>query len=481
MRISTPETTGSITIDSWEREVPALRSAIQGDVLLPGDEGYEASLERWSIVCIKRAALVIKPKSAQDVSSAILFATKHNIPFTTCGGGHSTAGTSSSDGGMVIHLSHLRSVSVDPEKRLISYGGGCTWKDVDDEAWKHGLATVGGTVSHTGVGGLVLGGGQGLLSGLHGLAVDCLVEVEVVLADGSVVTASETENADLFWGLRGAGASFGVVTRFTSKVFPQGRVWSGALIYPTSKLPELVAWANEFIEKMDGGQFVVMAFAYAPPPNQTPIIVVQPFHNGTGKEAKEGLFKGLLEAEPLMDMTQEMDYPVANTLVDASQGPGARRLTGGTNLTAPFSLSKWQEMEREFYARVDQETDRGNDMRTSALAVEMYKKDKVASVGFGATAYSNRGMYFDCMVLTCWTDPAKDGDARGWNRELAQNIKGRNHTGETGGVGQYNNYFSDVVDVKEGFKGNAKRLVELKRKYDPENRFSRSPWKIVVT
>ncbi|KAI8163477.1 6-hydroxy-D-nicotine oxidase [Colletotrichum sp. SAR 10_70] len=414
---------GSISNFSWEQDIPTLRSEIQGDVLLPGDEGYEASLERWSIVCIKPAAVVVKPKSAQDVSAAILFATKHSIPFTTCGGGHSTAGTSSSDGGMVIHLGHLRSVSVNIEKQLVSYGRGCTWKDVDDEAWKHGLATVGGTVSHTGVGGLVLGGGQGILSGI---------------------------------------------------------VWSGPLMYPTSKLPELVTWANEFVQRMDERQYVVMGFTYGPPPDPQPLIVVQPFHNGTGQEVKDGLFKGLFEAGPLVDLTTEMDYPVANTLVDVFQGPGARRLTGGTNLTTPFELSKWEEMSHEFYSRVDAETARGNDMRTSMLAVEMYKKDKVANVPFGATAYSNRGMYFDCMVLTCWTDPAKDGEVRGWNRELAQKIKGRNHTGKTGGVGQYNNYVSEELDVREGFKENAKRLVELKKKYDPENRFSRSPWKIVI-
>ncbi|KAI8281439.1 hypothetical protein K4K60_004178 [Colletotrichum sp. SAR11_57] len=347
---------------------------------------------------MESSAVVVKPKSAQDVSAAILFATKHSIPFTTCGGGHSTAGTSSSNGGMVIHLGHLRSVSVNVEKHLVTYGGGCTWKDVDDEAWKHGLATVGGTVSHTGVGGLVLGGGQGILSGM-----------------------------------------------------------------------------------MDERQYVVMGFTYGPPPDPQPLIIVQPFHNGTGEEVKEGLFKGLFEAGPLVDLTTEMDYPVANTLVDVFQGPGARRLTGGTNLTTPFELSKWEEMSHEFYARIDAETARGNDMRTSMLAVEMYKKDKVANVPFGATAYSNRGMYFDCMVLTCWTDPAKDGEVRAWNRELAQKIKGRNHTGETGGVGQYNNYVSEELDVREGFKENAKRLVELKKKYDPENRFSRSPWKIVIT
>ncbi|KAF6825448.1 FAD binding domain protein [Colletotrichum musicola] len=465
---------------AWHQDIPALRAEIDGDVLLPGDEAYEESLVRWSIVCIKPAAVVVKPRSAQDVSSAILFANKHHIPFTTCGGGHSTSGSSSSDG-MVIHLGRLRSVAVDPETQLVSFGGGCTWADVDATAWAHGLATVGGTVSHTGVGGLILGGGQGLLSGLHGLAVDCLIEAEVVLADGSIVTASETENPDLFWALRGAGASFGVVTKFVSRAFPQGRVWSGALAYPASKLPDLVSWANGFVEAMDGRQFAIMGFTYAPPPASIPIVVVQPFHDGTEREAKEELFKGLFDAGPLMDLTSEMDYPAANMLVDETQGPGARRLTGGTNLQAPFSLPEWEGMGREFYAQVDAELERGNDMRTSILAVEMYHKEKVAGVPLKATAYSNRGTYFDCMVLTSWTDPSRDAEIREWNREIARKIKMRNHNGETGGVGQYNNYASGDVEAREGFGENAARLVELKGKYDPENRFSKSAWKIVAS
>ncbi|KAK6223198.1 FAD binding domain protein [Colletotrichum tabaci] len=464
----------------WQQDIPALRAEVNGEVLLPGDEGYEASLVRWSVVCIKPAALVVKPRSAQDVSAAIRFATAHEIPFTTCSGGHSTAGTSSSDGGMVIHLELMHDVFVDVGKRLITFGGGCTWKEVDAEAWRHGLATVGGTVSHTGVGGLILGGGQGMLSGQHGVAVDCLVEAEVVLADGSIVTASETENADLFWGLRGAGASFGVVTRFTSEVFPQGRIWSGPLMFPIAKLPELVAWTNAFVERMDERQFMIVGFTYGPPSRSTPLIMVQPFHNGTGKEAIEGAFKGLIELGPIMNMTNEMDYPVANTMSDKVFAHGSRRITGGATVTAPLELSKWEELSRDFYAYIDAETEQGNDMRASLLGVEIYKKDKVASVPFGATAYSNRGMYFDVLVLASWTDPDKDGTIRRWHGELARRIKEGNHKGEDDGVGQYNNYSCVVVDVKQGFGDNAKRLVELKSKFDPANRFAKSPWKIVA-
>ncbi|TQN65697.1 FAD-linked oxidoreductase azaL, partial [Colletotrichum shisoi] len=387
--------------------------------------------------------------------------TAHDIPFTTCSGGHSTAGTSSSDGGTVIHLELMRDMFVDVGKRLITFGGSCTWKEVDAEAWRHGLATVGGTVSHTGVGGLILGGGQGMLSGQHGVAVDCLVEAEVVLADGSIVTASETENADLFWGLRGAGASFGVVTRFTSEVFPQGRIWSGPLMFPMAKLPELVAWTNAFIERMDERQSMIIGFTYGPPSRSTPLIMVQPFHNGTGKEAVEGAFKGFIELGSHNEHDERDGLP-------------------GTTVTAPLELSKWEELSRAFYAYIDAETEQGNDMRASLLGVEIYKKDRVTSVRLGATAYSNRGMYFDVLVLASWTDPDKDGTIRRWHGELARRIKEGNQKGEDDGVGQYSNYSCVVVDVKLGFGDKAKRLVELKSKFDPANRFAKSPWKIAA-
>ncbi|KAJ0160481.1 FAD-linked oxidoreductase [Colletotrichum tanaceti] len=383
---------------------------------------------------------------------------------------------------MVIYLGLMHDVLVDVEKRLVTFGGGCTWKEVNAEAWRYGLATVGGSVSHTGVGGLILGGGQGVLSGQRGAAVDCLVEAEVVLADGSIVTASETENADLFWGLRGAGASFGVVTRFTSEAFPQGRIWSGPLMFPVAKLPELVAWTNAFVERMDERQHMLVGLTYAPPPRSTPLILVQPFHNGTGKEAAGGAFKGLIELGPVVNMTSEMDYPTVNTLTDKVFAHNSRWLIRGATVTAPLELSEWEGLSRDFFAHVDAETGQGNDMRASLLGVEIYKKDKLVSVPLGATAYTNRGMYFDVQLPASWTDPDKDGAVRQWHGELARRIKKGNHKGEDGGggVGQYNNYSCVAVDVKQGFGDNAKRLVELKSKFDPANRFVMSPWKIVA-
>lgn len=226
-----------------------LRESLPGvQIHAPGDAGYEASLFRWSASCIKPAAVVVRPTTAAEVSVALRYATQHRIyPLAVCGGGHSTSGDQSSDGGMVIDLHLLRATSVDPAAQTITFGGGCTWEDVNGALWApHRLATVSGTVGDTGVAGLILCGGYGYLTGRRGLALDCLLECEVVLASGEIVTASRDENPDLFWALRGAGPNFGIVTTFTSQAYPMGDSYAGFLAYPPEKLTSVVEFGNKF-------------------------------------------------------------------------------------------------------------------------------------------------------------------------------------------------------------------------------------------
>lgn len=225
-----------------------LREVLPGaEILTPDEPGYEDSLKRWSASCIKPAAVVVRPGKTSEVSAALRYATANDVlPLAICGGGHSTSGDSSSDGGMVIDLVRMRSTSVNPQAETITFGGGCTWEDVNGALWEHGLATVGGTVADTGVGGLILCGGYGYLTGRHGLALDCLLSCEVVLANGEIVIASKDENADLFWALRGAGPNFGIVTSFTSQAYPQGDCWAGFLAFPPEKLDALIEFGNHF-------------------------------------------------------------------------------------------------------------------------------------------------------------------------------------------------------------------------------------------
>jgi FAD/FMN-containing dehydrogenase len=249
------------------------------------------------------------------------------------GGGHSTAPLSCAPTpeGAVLDLGLLRDISVNVANKTVTYGGGCTWAEVDDALCSRGLATVCGTISHTGVGGLVLHGGFGFLSGLHGLAVDCLVSVEMVLANGEAVTASETENPDLFWVVRGAGSSFGVVTSFTSKVFPQGEVWAGLIFYTLDKLPKLVDFLNFWAANNDGRQVANMAFTHAPPsPDpaapRPPLVGMHIVHLGS-HPAEEGpaFFAPLLDIDALVKQVGMQTYPQVNKGGDTALFPPGRR------------------------------------------------------------------------------------------------------------------------------------------------------------
>jgi len=208
---------------------------------------------------------------------------------------------------MVIDLGLLRNVEVDTEKNLVSFGGGCTWADVDKELWKHKLATVGGTVSDTGVGGLILGGGYGFLSPKYGLSVDLLVECEMVTADGTVRIVSDQESVgqdekDLFWALRGAGRNFGVVTRFTMRAFPQGEVYCGVVVFPVEQLDKLVEFANVVIERQDERIAMAMGVTHLPHGDAlVPGLMSIVFYNGSEDEGRT-FFAPLLEVA-IADMT----------------------------------------------------------------------------------------------------------------------------------------------------------------------------------
>lgn len=425
---------------------------------------------------------MIKPTSAAEVSTAIVFANEHSLPFTVCGGGHSTSGQSSKGGeGVVIDLSLMREVSVDAREQTITYGGGCLWSEVDEAAARHGLATPGGTVNHTGVGGLVLGGGFGFLSPRHGLTIDVLLEAEVVLADGSVVTASEGENADLFWALRGAGASFGAVARFTSCAFPQGDVWAGVLIFTPDQVAEVVAACNAVLAAQDGNQAMLLAFGYSPPPDRSRVVVAQVFHNGSA-EGGERAYAPLLAVGPRLNAVQAVPYKVVNSLANAGVPHGGRYQFGAANVTYPVDVGVVQSAARAWWAGIERlSSDPGReDLRGSIIGYELFPNDKAREVAPEATAFANRGRYFNVAVLMSWKNPESDREVRAFKQEVAALIRDKGFKGdEVGGegVGHYNNYLDSSISAEGAFGSNAKRLKELKQKFDPANRFDKL-WKL---
>ena len=342
---------------------------------------------------------VVAVRSTSDVSATLEQIRKHKLPFTVRGGGHSTSGSASIDNGLVIDLSKMRGVTVDPEARTITAEGGTIWEDVDVAAAKHGLATVGGTVNHTGVGGLTLGGGYGYLTGKHGLTIDNLLSVEIVLASGSVVTASKDQNPDLFWAIRGAGQNFGVVTSFTFQGYPQPNpVFAGPLVFPPTALPQIVSFMNKFHSTNDGNQALLVAFS-SPPPANAPVILTQLFHNGPESEAKQ-IFADLFALEPLANMSGMVPYPVLNSLLNVSAGFDGRKLFGGGAFKLPLDPAFVEGVYRDFQTFVESKAEQ--NVAQSMMLWEVVPYKKVISVANSETSFANRGDYYNVATMFKW-------------------------------------------------------------------------------
>lgn len=421
-----------------------------------------------------------------------------------------------SPNGAVLDLCILRAIEVDdstpvpgPEKGAgmrsdakISFGAGCKWKEVDDALWKKGLATVGGTVSHTGVGGLILGGGFGVLSARYGLTIDCLLEVEMVLADGRVVVVGEAghkgiskeEGDELWWGIRGAGQSLGVATRFTARAWRQGGVWGGLVAWPFDRLAPILEWSGgEFVERATDRQYMVVLVTCAPPTAgsdaRPPIVLASLFYNGTPEEGKS--FYAGLYAEggaPVLDTTGPLPYPGINTLADDIFAPGRRYLMGGANVTAA-GLRDGKAIRAaadELFAAMAREAGNGagNDMHSSFIGFEMLPNQVLSALPSDATAFSNRSReYYNAVSVMDWKEVSAEADARA--RQLCRSLMSTVRTGAGvdgdklggGGTGLYNNYAMSALSAATAFGGNAARLTRLKDRVDPENVF-RTLWKV---
>lgn len=392
-------------------------------------------------------AVIVQVTNAQDVATALRFAKDQGLDLAVVGGGHSTSGSSSTEGGLVVDLTKMRNVTVNYANKTITAEGGTLWEDVDFAAAKYGLATVGGTVNHTGVGGLTLGGGYGWLTGKYGLTIDNLLAAEVVLADGRILRASEKENPELFWGIRGAGQSLGVATSFTFRGYPQpNAVYGGLLVFKLEALGKVIDFANRLVKETDGQSGMVVGIGAPAPARQVSVLAII-FYNGDKPAAKEH-FAPLYAAGPVVDLTREMPYRDVNAMLNTVSTHGDRKTQKGSAYTVPLSLTLAEDLLREYSAFV---TNNPDAVKTIIL-MEFFSQRQVNKVDQSAMAFANRGEHYNILFSTRWVRPQNDKLCRDWTRRVAQKVNDAFHQQPGVGVGEYGNYDGKLRNRKPGWQ-----------------------------
>ncbi|MCJ1378218.1 hypothetical protein MMC17_001315 [Xylographa soralifera] len=447
-------------------------------VLTPGSDDYENSLKRWALQAQKPAGAVVKATSAEEVAISLKVAQKYEIQIAVGGGGHGTNGSSSTDGGILIDITPMNRVTVDVEMKTATAGGGARWEEVDVGLGEVGLAAVGGRVNNTGIGGLTLGGGYGWLSSRYGLVVDNLLSAEVVLADGRIVTASSRKNPDLFWAIRGAGQCFGVTTQFVYQAhdldYP---VWAGQLIIKHDRYKAVVAFINEFLEKVDGEASMTCACATAPISG----FICSLFYNGPQHKAEQ-FYAPLLALEPVSNTTRPMPYCEVNAMTNKQVPWGSNRILRGTSFVPPLSVEFMETMMhtiKSYRANlIDNET-----LPPSTFMFELSDNRMIQKVPHEAMSFANRGPQCHIMLFLQWGSREQDGFVRETatrishmcEAEVKRTVKEHGSAYDMRAVGQYGNYdglLAPAIDIFGAEK--LEKLSLLKAKFDPANVFCTS-------
>ncbi|GKZ75196.1 hypothetical protein AnigIFM50267_003127 [Aspergillus niger] len=435
---------------------------------------------------------MVRVTSADEAAIVVRFATRHDVPFAVKGGGYSTSGASTTHGGIVLDLSKLREVHVYPDSLVLAVQGGALWKDVDVAAAQYKLAVVGSTLNQIGAAGATLGGGYGWLTGEYGLAIDNLLWVRLILADGTTVIASEEQHPDLFWAIRGAGQSFGVAIELGLRAHIQDHhVFAGTLLFTPDKLPTLVDFANRFETITDGRQGFWFGFTMQPSMTQCSVLVVV-FYNGT-QAAAQKFFSPILSLESLNNGTQMLPYDSLNGVLDrgsivahrghrsrvdikypADMSVGPRKSLRGSNITLPLDVA----FVLSIYEAFDCVLKNYPQTRESRLLFELLPNSQLAKVPNDATAYASRGHYYNVSTLFKWNEAHLDDKIRSLQKNLMDRIgvlagieRQPNYNMSEHGTGLYANYAGHDVPIKRIFGENLPRLRELKKKYDPHNTF----------
>ena len=436
---------------STDGALRAFAGAFPGEVVLPGDDAYDAARFVWNRMIDRRPAAVVRPTRPDDVVTALRFARDKELPIAVRSGGHSIPGLSTCDDGMVIDLSGMRGASVDPERRVARVAGGSLLAELDDAAQAVGLVCPVGVVSHTGVAGLTLGGGMGRLQRRYGLTIDNLRAVELVTADERRVRASDAENPELFWGLRGAGANFGIATAFEFDLHPfDGTVTHGVVTHPIERLDEVVDLFRELVESGPKALMPTLAVARAD-------VSISVLHSGSPEQAERDLADLRAFGPPTLDTVEVKPYLVAQRLFDGEMEWGHRFSMKSAFLrTLPtVAVRRCAELVAD-----------GPEGVEPVLSVWGWG-GAIADVPEDGTAFTGREASYWISAEAQWDDTALDTKSRDWVRRTTAELVPHAVVGR---------YVNDVAEAGTDLRtvyGDEKydRLLALKRAWDPDNVF----------
>jgi FAD/FMN-containing dehydrogenase len=437
----------------------------RGVALTASDAAYDDARRIWNGAIDRRPAVIARGLDHSDVAAAIRYARERDLPIAVRGGGHGVGGFAAVDGGLVIDLSAMRGVHVDARARRAWVGGGALWGDVDAGTQAYGLATVGGIVTHTGVGGLTLGGGLGWLMRTHGLAVDHLRSARVVTAGGDALTASETEHPDLFWALRGGGGNFGVVTSFEFDLHRRGPVLAGPLAWPLEDAPALLRHYREFIERAPDELATIVVMRHAPagapmPPSihGRPVCLIIVCWTGEHDAGERAIAPLRRFGRPLFDGIAARPYVELQSAFDAGAPHGWHSYWKSCELPALTDQT------------IDLLTEHANRIESPRSYIIMFHMGgAVARVAEEATAYSQRAAVHNVNIDAVWL-PAEEHRAErepSWARTAYEALAPHQ-------LGVYVNFLGDEGQerVRSAYgKAKYQQLAEIKARYDPENVF----------
>lgn len=436
-----------------EKQLQDLRANVACPVLGAGDTGFETARKVWNGMIDRKPFAIVCCLSISDVMQAVQFASEANLPFSVRGGGHSVVGKAVADGALMIDLSRMKGIQVDPRRQTVVAQAGLTWGEFDRETEKLHLATTGGVISSTGIAGLTLGGGIGWLMGKHGLACDNLISADLVNAEGRHMSVSASENEDLFWAIRGGGGNFGIVTAFEFRLHRLESVHGGIVLYPRSRAVDLL---RRYRDLTLTAPDELTAYAALMTGHGTPMAAIALCHSGDRAAAKEELAQFQLDEPPIANLTGEKKYSEIQSMLD---------FTAPAGLHYYFTCSFLCNLTDEAIASIVEHAESAPTEQTQIVIEHMH--GLASRVPVAETAFGLRRVQYSINIMPAWDTPALAEKCIAWARGLASHMK------SLGASDAYVNYLGEegAAAVRASYGGNYERLLKLKTKYDPENVF----------